>query len=137
MGWSDIPWRPPATTLRWFGALWLLWFASLAGVMWMLGNNVTAAVFLGVALLVGLVGLVSPRTIRPIFVGCMVVTAPIGWLVSHLLLGFVFYCLITPLGQLFRLLGRDVLGRRFNTARESYWAPKSLPKDLRSYFRMS
>ena len=65
-----------------------------------------------------------------------VVTFPIGWVLSHLLLGAVFYCLFTPLGLIFRLIGRDALGLRRSVA-VSYWRPKPAANDLRGYFRQS
>ena len=137
MRWSDIPRHPPIGTLRGFAAIWLVWFAGLAAAAWLVRDDWTAALILGaIALTVGPVGLVAPALIRPVFVGAMIVTFPIGWVVSHLLLGAVFYCLFAPLGLLFRLIGRDALDLRRRSA-ESYWQPKPAAKDLRSYFRQS
>ncbi len=65
------------------------------------------------------------------------VTYPIGWLVSRLLLGVLFYGMFTPLGLLFRLLGRDALARRARPDASSYWITKEGPNDARSYFRQS
>ena len=31
MRWSDIPFHPPVTTLRWFAAIWVLLLSGLAG----------------------------------------------------------------------------------------------------------
>jgi hypothetical protein len=137
MRWSDIPWRPPASTLRWFAAIWLIWFAALAGAAWFRGNQSAALALLGVAILVGLLGLLHPPAVRYAFVASLVLTFPIGWLVSRLLLGVVFYCVFTPLGLFFRLIGRDALGRHFKLDHGSYWSPKPEPKGLRDYFRMS
>ena len=137
MRWSDIPRRPTTGTLRGFAAIWLVWFAGLGAAAWFVRDDRTTALILwGIALAVGPAGLVSPPVIRPVFVGAMMVTFPIGWVVSHLLLGAVFYCLFAPLGLLFRLIGRDALGLR-RSAAESYWQPKAAAKDLRSYFRQS
>jgi hypothetical protein len=137
MRWSDIPRNPPTSTLRGFAGIWLVWFIGLGAAAWLVREDRTAALILGlIALAVGPIGLVSPRLIRPVFVGAMVVTFPIGWVVSHLLLGAVFYCLFAPLGLLFRLIGRDALGLRRTTV-DSYWRPKPAAKDLRSYFRQS
>jgi hypothetical protein len=137
MRWSDIPRHPSAPTLRGFAAIWLLWFGGLGAIAWFFrGDQTTAIILWVVAVVVGPLGLVSPALVRPVFVGAMVVTFPIGWVVSHVLLGAVFYCLFTPLGVLFRWAGRDPLGLRRSPA-ESYWQPKPPPPDLRSYFRQS
>jgi hypothetical protein len=138
MLWSDIPFHPPITTLRRFSTAGALLFAGLACSAYFLWTNgAIALVSAGVALTVGLLGMVRPAALRPVFVGLLVLTFPLNWLVSHLLLALVFYCLLTPLGLLFRLFGRDTLGRRFQPARESYWAAKPAADGPRSYFRQS
>ena len=130
--------HPPPSSLRWFAAIWLVWFTGFAGMAWILGDSpLSAWVLLGVAALVGSIGLARPRLIRPLFVGSLVITTPIGWLVSRLLLVLVFSCLFTPIGLFFRLIGRDALNRQFDPNRESYWSPKQTARNLRSYFHMS
>src|SRR5436190_22888222 len=109
MRWYDLPRRPPTSTLRWFAAIWLVWFAALAGWTWVNGNATAALALAVAALAVGPLGLVRPAAVRPVFVGALILTFPIGWAVSHLLLGAVFYGVFAPLGLFFRLIGRDVL----------------------------
>ena len=45
---------------------------------------------------------------------------PIGWVVSHLLLGVVYFLVLTPIGLTLRALGRDPLERRFDQSASSY-----------------
>ncbi|HEV3437199.1 MAG TPA: SxtJ family membrane protein [Gemmata sp.] len=138
MLWSEIPWRPALSTLRWFAAIWLVWFVGLGCAAWFLRENRSAAiVFMLVALLFGPLGLIRPSAIRIVFVGSLVLTFPLGWLISRLLLGLVFYCLFTPLGLFFRLIGRDALGRRLQAGSSSYWSPKPQPGGVRGYFHQS
>ena len=136
MQWSDIPFRPATRTLRQFAGLWILFFGF--GAVWqaLVKGNTTAAVVLGLlAVTVGPVGLVWPRVVRPIFVGWMVVVFPIGWVVSKVILAVLFYGLFTPIGLLFRLLGRDPLARRRRRDLSTYWTPKALPDDPKRYLR--
>jgi hypothetical protein len=63
------------------------------------------------------------------------VTFPFGWAVSHLLLAILFYGLFTPLGLIFRLLGRDPLRRQRPLEQASYWTMKPAATDVRGYFR--
>jgi hypothetical protein len=62
---------------------------------------------------------------------------PIGWIVSHLLLGVLFFGLFTPVGLVFKLIGRDALARRYAPERASYWESKPGARDIRSYLRQS
>src|SRR5687767_2899196 len=129
MNWSDIPWNPTSRMLRQFAALWLV---CLSFVAWRL--ELPYAVF-GVVVAVGLLGLVWPRSMRELFVALVVVTLPIGWAVSHLLLATMFYGVFLPLGLCFRLLGRDALALRRRSGRDSYWEARPQAADMRRYFQ--
>jgi hypothetical protein len=138
MRWSDIPFHPPPATLRWFGGIGAIVLAGLAGQrFWAHDDETAAVVLLGLAFVVATGGLVFPAVLRPVFVGWMVVVYPMNWAVSRLLLAGVFYCLFTPLGLFFKLIGRDVLARRIRGDQETYWTDKPGAADVRSYFRQS
>ena len=128
MNWSDIPWNPSSRMLRQFAALSLV---CLSFVAWRLA--LPYAVW-GVVVAIGLLGLVWPRSVRELFVGLVIVTMPLGWAISHLLLATMFYGVFTPLGWCFRLVGRDALALR-RTQRESYWEPRPQMADMRRYFQ--
>jgi hypothetical protein len=123
--------------LRQFAGLWILFFGGLAAWQALLTDNRNLAIlFAGLALVIGIGGLVRPPVIRPVFGTMMALTYPIGWVVSHLLLGLFFYAMVFPIGLFFRLIGRDELHRRKSSER-TYWRPKAMPTDPRSYFRQS
>src|SRR5436305_1731572 len=136
MQWSDIAWTPPTRTLRQFAGLWLLFVGGLACWHGLVHDRVILAAVLAIlALAVGLLGLIKPRAIRPVFLGCLIVTFPIGWVVSRLLLGVLFYGIFTPVALVFRVIGRDALQRRYRPDQSSYWEAKPMPADTRSYLR--
>ena len=126
MLWSDVSFTPSSRVLRQFSALVLVVFGGLAVWYGVVRDQAGSAMVLGaVAAVVGPLGLIAPRAIRPIFVAWMVVAFPIGWIVSRVLLALVFYGLFTPLGVVFRLMGRDRLHRAFRSDRATYWIPRS------------
>jgi hypothetical protein len=84
----------------------------------------------------GVLALVKPSFIRPIYVGAMVITFPIGWTVSRVLLGLIYYGLITPIALIFRLIGRDALSLKHHSETKTYWLPKVISTDPKRYFRM-
>ena len=127
-----------ARTLRQFAALWLVLFAGFGGWHWFVRNNARAAlIFAVIAVVVGLVGMIRPFAIRPLFSGLMAVATPIGWIVSRVLLATLFYAMFTPVAVLFKLIGRDALALRPHATRDTYWTEKPEPGDLRSYLRQS
>jgi hypothetical protein len=136
MRWSDLPFTPSPGTLRWFAAFTSLFLAALAGrEVLVAGSRTAAGIGFGLALLVLVVGLLRPMVVRPVFVGSLVLLYPINWLMSHLLLGCVFYCVFTPLALFFKLIGRDALGRTLRREQDSYWTDKPAAPDTARYFR--
>lgn len=136
MKWSDIQFQPSKMVLRQFAAAWLAFLLAWAAHQWLArGHRNTALVLAALAVIVGGLGLVAPVAIRWVYVGGMMVAFPVGWVVSQLMLVLMFYVVITPLALFFRVRGRDLLHRAPPQGCESYWMTKSLPQDMRRYFR--
>jgi len=136
MHWTDIPLSPPPRTLRQFAGLWLAFFAALAGWQGLAHARPAAAgLLLAVAALPGAAGLLRPRLLRPLFVGCTVLAFPAGWLTSTLLLAGLYYGLFLPLGLFFRLRGRDALNLRRRPGRATYWTARPAAEDPRRYLQ--
>jgi hypothetical protein len=136
MRWSEIQFRPSDTTLRQFAGLWIAFFGGIAAYQgWIRERTTLALTLAAVGGVVGLLGLIAPKLIRPIYVGWMVAAFPIGWAVSHLILAIIFYGLFTPLALYFRLIGRDALQRGPRPELDSYYVPKTTPADPASYLR--
>jgi hypothetical protein len=124
--------------LRQFAGLWLAVFNVLALVQGVgRGRLVLASLLAVLAAVPGLAGLARPRSVEPLFRVAMAVAAPIGWVVSHVLLGVIFYLVITPLALFFRLIGRDALARRATTGAASQWVPREPSTDPRRYWHQS
>jgi len=132
----EVNWHPSPKQLRLFAVLLA---ALLAGVgVWCFApetSRVAPSLWLVVAAVVGVTGLVCPRAVRGIYVVWMVAAFPIGWLVSHLLLAAVFFLVITPIGLILRLIGYDPLQRRFDRAAKTYWQPRENRSDTARYFK--
>jgi hypothetical protein len=136
MQWSDIQFDPPRKTLRQFAGLWLVFFGGIAIWQAVVRERTGVAMVLALfALTIGSLGLARPDWIRRIYVGWIILAFPIGWTVSQVMLAVIFFGLFTPIGLLFRLLGRDPLHRIRQPESESYWVSKPTPTDVRRYFK--
>ncbi|MFN9292162.1 MAG: SxtJ family membrane protein [Planctomyces sp.] len=130
-----IQWHPPARTLRQFG-----WLCAIVFGGWGIKLLVTAEVssagcgLVAVGLTAGLLGTLYPEILRPVFVGWMILVFPIGWTVSHLLLGLLFFGIFTPIGALLRISGKDSLRLQRNRP-ASWWQDRSSETDLKRYLR--
>jgi hypothetical protein len=130
-------WRPDEKRLRQFAVISLFGFGAMAFAVWRTHGATWPA---GLLALFGAVvcaaGLVRPTSVRPVYVGLMAVTLPIGWVVSGLLLRAVFYLVVTPVGLVFRAIGRDALQLE-QPKTSSYWIDHDEPDDPAGYFRQS
>ncbi|MFY9341482.1 MAG: hypothetical protein WAT39_03255 [Planctomycetota bacterium] len=70
------------------------------------------------------------------FVVLMIVAMPIGFVISHVLIATIYYLVMTPIGLVFRLIGRDVIGKRPDPKAASYWHDKGQPRPATSYFKL-
>lgn len=132
----EINWNPTRRELKQFAGLWIIFFAGVGTMLYLRHRAGPWPVVLwATALAVGLPGLAVPSLLKPIYVGWMVAAFPIGWTVSHLLLGSIFYLVITPIGLLLRALGRDPMQRLFDREAKSYWIEHERAETAR-YFRM-
>lgn len=48
-------------------------------------------------------------------------------IVNPLIMGFIFFLVVTPIALLMRLFGKDMLALRFDPGAASYWIPRSPP----------
>ena len=64
----------------------------------------------------------------------MTVSFYIGQIVSRVLLTVLFLLVVTPLGLLLRLFGKDLLHLKRKPASESYWQPVNRPQNLNRQF---
>ena len=127
--WSDISFHPNERVLRKFAGL-LICLAGIA-TWWRPEWGWVAAV----AVCLGSVGLVRPQTLRWLFVGWTVVVFPIGWVTSRLLLAMLFFGVVTPVGLVFRLLGRDALRLQRRPDASTYWVARPLRSSASQYFQ--
>ena len=137
MRWSEISFKPPIQTLRRFGLAGGFLLTALAVWQFCLDRYLLSAALLASACVILVLAWLYPIALRPVFVGLTVLAFPINWVLTHVMLAVIFYCLFTPVALFFKLLGRDILGRRFDRAQETYWADKPHAPDVHSYFRES
>ncbi|HEY6564314.1 MAG TPA: hypothetical protein VIY86_07435, partial [Pirellulaceae bacterium] len=91
--------NPSPRELRWFGAVLATFLGVVGTIVYFRLHVPTAAVILWtVAILGGAAYYAIPSLRRPIFVTWMYLTYPIGWSISHLLLAFTYYAVLTPIG---------------------------------------
>ena len=136
MRWSDVTAPPTDRMLRQFAAIGAIVLAALA--VWQLrssGSLMLVSSYAIAAVLVGGLGVARPRWLAPIFTLWMIAAFPLAWLVSTIVLAAIFFGLLTPLGLVFRLMGRDPLDRTWPGRQDSYWQEKPAADKTERYLR--
>jgi hypothetical protein len=136
--------KPSTSDLRQFGYISLGAFGLLGALIYwhvlplarLLGTATPAVAYVlwGLGGAAAVLSLVAPRANRALYVVLMLVAYPIGLVVSHAILAVFFFGVLTPLGLIFRLLGRDALQRGFDPPAQTYWIARKPNRDLRRYF---
>lgn len=131
-------WSPGDRQLRQFGWACLPGFAVVGFfVAYRIFGSVNAAyALIGFGVLCLLASLVRPGLLLPIYTVLMAITMPIGWCLSHILLRLFFYGVLTPIGFVFRMIGRDPLMIRKPDG-SSYWREHTQRTDPLTYYRQS
>lgn len=68
-----------------------------------------------------LTGQIAYRVLRPLYIVWMRFAYILGWINARILLGIFFYLVLTPIGLVLRLTGKDLLDRKIDRTAVSYW----------------
>jgi len=97
----------------------ILWMIHLKGII----SIEIPAFTLFAALLIITLAAIRPRWFRGFYRIGMTVSFLIGQIIGTVLLTLLFFLIVTPLGLLLRLLGKDLLLIRKNPQLATYWHP--------------
>ena len=131
----EINKNPSPSTLRQFSIAAGV-FAALVGYLasGRTGSLTTAWLIWATGASVTILGLARPACIRVVYLGMSYLAAPVGIVVSLIVLGIVYYVVVTPMGLVMRLAGRDPMQRRGDPAGKTYWRKRKEPTP-EQYFR--
>ena len=127
---------PSPATMRWFGVLLGVFFAFVGAILlWRTGWGMATKVVFGLAVALPILYYAVPPVRRPMYLGWIHAAWPIGLTISFILLGVIWYLVITPVGILRRTIGSDTMNKRYDPDAETYWTPHSGRRDPERYFK--
>lgn len=132
----EINWNPSQKQLRGFGVVALI-ATTLISLLLYLVKGVSISwviIILAVGVFIFLSSRISLVITKLFYLTLMTAAMPMGFVVSLALLAFSYFLLLTPLGLLFRLIGRDPLSRKFDPKTDSYWIIHRQSESLDRYF---
>lgn len=136
-----IDWKPNPSALRQFGwILGLAVFLAAAFAAWRsysTGSELSRAgiALFGISAGLVLAGSFRPAWLRPLYLAWMGAAFPIGWVLSNLFLGIVFFVVFSSAGLLLRIVGWDPLRRKKPAELDTYWTARAEKRPAEDYFR--
>jgi hypothetical protein len=137
--------NPDERTLKQFGFIALGGFGLLAACAFFekfmfahgLGGARTAvaAGLAALGVVAALCSLVAPKANKLIYIAITVLAYPIGFVMSYVILGSLFFFIFAPVGALLRASGNDPMQRALRKDGQSYWSEARPPRSKESYFR--
>jgi len=128
--------KPSKKQLRDFG-LAALCMCNVIGLLLLWLGRIPSkglVVFFLIGLAIYVLSRTSTVLIKPIYLAMLILTFPIGWVVSHIAMGLFYYGIVTPMAVFFRILGRDPLCRKYDAQANTYWIPYKRKRSAKDYF---
>ena len=77
-------------------------------------SAIISAVFL-------ILGLINSRLLTPLNVLWFKFGMILGAIISPIIMGIVFFLVVTPTGFILRIMGKDLLNKKYDKEKETYW----------------
>jgi hypothetical protein len=115
-----------ASSDRVFGLVFTAFFCVVALLPWVFGRPIRFwALYVAAAFLV--VALVVPKLLGPLNRLWMKFGALMQKIVNPIILGIIFFLVVTPMGVVMRAFGKDPLRLRLERGSRSYWIARQPP----------
>jgi hypothetical protein len=122
--------------LAWFGLVPVVFCGILGAVFRYRFDAPSVAIALWtIGTLTGAIYYAAPPLRRPFYILWFRLVSPIGWALWRASLVIMFFLVITPIGFVVRLLGRDPLEHHFDDRASTYWVKLPADDELESYFK--
>tara|TARA_B100000315_G_C14390486_1_gene501695 strand:+ start:444 stop:836 length:393 start_codon:yes stop_codon:yes gene_type:complete len=110
-----------------FGIVFFAFFAILA--LWPLLNNEEIRYsLLLIALIFLILGLLNSKLLTPLNIYWFKIGIFLGSIISPIVMGLIFFMVVTPIGLIMRLLGKDLIKINKNKLTSTYWIDRDKQK---------
>ena len=109
-----------------FGIVFFIVFLLIA-IYPLINNGDLRMWALVIAIIFFILGLINSKVLTPLNKLWFKFGLLLGKIVSPLIMGIIFFLVVTPTALIMRIIGKDLLNLRFNN-KKSYWIEKTGPK---------
>jgi len=97
---------------------------TIIGTILLLKHKESYIGFYSSGILLFLLGIFVTNLLKPIYIIWMGIAYVLAWINTRLILMIIFYSVFTPIGLAMRLFRIDLLERRIDKYKKSYWKTK-------------
>ena len=90
-------------------------------------------IFLTIGTILCLLGVAVPVVLKSIYWIWMIFATILGWIMTRVILSLLFFVILTPIGLIARLFGKQFIELRWNRSKNSYWNYRSVKSKRVSY----
>ena len=72
-----------------------------------------------------ILGLINSRLLTPLNVLWFKLGMILGAIISPIVMGIVFFLVVTPTGFILRIMGKDLLNKKYDKEKETYWIKRN------------
>ena len=109
-----------------FGIVFFIVFLLIAIYPFLVGNDIRIWSLL-ISFVFLILGLINSKILTPLNKLWFKFGLFLGKIVSPLVMGFIFFIVVTPIGIIMRLFRKDLLNLKYNQ-KKTYWIVKAGPK---------
>ena len=111
---------------RSFGLLFFVIFLIVS--LWPLTHEGSIRIWSVIISVVFLIlGLLNSKFLTPLNLLWFKFGIILGAIVSPIVMGIVFFLVVTPIGLVLSIMGKDVLNKKYNKKKETYWVKRETP----------
>ena len=118
--------------LRSFGITIGIILMLFAGYAFWRGNE-SFQLVLAIGIILFVFGITIPLLLKPVYLVWMMFATILGWFMTRVILSILFYVILTPIGVVSRLFGKQFLEVRWDKSESSYWNYRSKIFDRESH----
>ena len=74
-----------------------------------------------------ILGLINSKLLTPLNLLWFKFGMILGAIISPIVMGIVFFIVVTPTGVILRIMGKDLLNKKYDKKKETYWIKRNTP----------
>ena len=111
---------------RSFGLIFFVVFLTIS--LWPLASEGSIRIWSTIISIIFLIlGLINSKFLTPLNILWFKFGMILGNIVSPIVMGILFFLVVTPTGIMLRIVGKDLLNIKYNKKKESYWIKRETP----------